>query len=233
MKTIGLLGGMSWESTLLYYRLINEFVRDRMGGLHSADCLIYSVDFRRIATMQHDDRWDDLTDELITRAQQLEAGGAELLLICANTMHKLADAIEMKIGIPLVHIADAAAVEITRSKMGNIGLLGTRFTMEEDFYKLRLEQKHGVSVIIPDPSDRQEVHRVIYDELVKGVFRDSSRTRFLSIIERLMGVGAEGVLLGCTEIPLLVRAKDTPYRLFDSTFLHARAAVDAALIQMK
>ena len=229
MKTIGLIGGMSWESSIEYYRIINESVKARLGDLHSADCLMYSVDFAEIEALQHQGDWERLTREMISAAQRLERGGAACLVICTNTMHKMADAIQSAIQIPLLHIADAAGAAIQDKGLTTVGLLGTRFTMEGDFYSGRLAEKFGLQVLIPEEADRETVHRVIYDELVKGEIREESRQRFLAVIERLQDRGAQGIILGCTEIPLLVKPSDVLVPIFDTTQLHAEAAVAWAL----
>jgi aspartate racemase len=229
MKTIGLIGGMSWESSIEYYRIINEAVRDRLGGLHSAKSLMYSVDFTEIEVLQHERRWDEAARLMIDAARRLEKGGADFVLICTNTMHKLADAVQAEIAIPLLHIADATAAAIRGCELRTVGLLGTRFTMEEEFYRGRLVDRHGLHVLIPDAADRAIVHRVIYEELVVGVIKPPSRTEYRRIIRALVGQGAEGIILGCTEIGLLVKEEDSPVPLFDTTHLHALAAVDAAL----
>jgi aspartate racemase len=229
VKVIGLLGGMSWESTLTYYRIINEGVRDRLGGSHSAECVIYSVDFEPIEKLQHEGRWDELTKVLIRCARKIEAGGARLLLICTNTMHRMADEVEAAITIPLIHIADAAAAEIERAGITTVGLLGTRFTMEEEFYRERLRLGFGIDVVIPGEEDRTVVHGVIYEELVRGRIEERSRREFVRIIESLSDRGAGGIVLGCTEIPMLVGPDDTDVPLFDTTRIHAEAAVTAAL----
>ena len=229
MKTIGLLGGMSWESSIEYYRIINETVTSRLGGLHSADCLMYSVDFAEIEALQHTGDWNQLTQTMVAAAQRLEDGGAECLVICTNTMHKMADEIQSSIRIPLLHIADAAGAAIQAKGLTTVGLLGTRFTMEGDFYRARLAQKFGLQVLIPEETDRETVHRVIYQELVNGEIREESRQAFLNIINGLQNQGAQGIILGCTEIPLLVRQSDVPIPVFDTTQLHSEAAVDWAL----
>jgi aspartate racemase len=220
MKTIGLLGGMSWESSIEYYRIINETIRVRLGGLHSAASIMVSVDFADIETMQREGRWDDAAQLLIFAARQAQRGGADLLLLCTNTMHKVAGQIQSAVNIPLLHIADPTAAVIRAQELHCIGLLGTRFTMEEGFYKDRLIQKHG---------DREVIHHVIYDELVLGNILPDSRSRYLDIIQRLAARGAQGIILGCTEIGLLVRPSDTDVPLFDTTKIHAVAAVDLAL----
>lgn len=229
MKTIGMIGGLSWESSLEYYRIVNEEVRQRLGGLHSCQCLMYSVDFAAVADLQHRGEWGKLGALMADAASRAERGGAELLIICSNTMHKLADDIAGQTGIPLLHIADAAAEEIKALGLGKVGLLGTRFTMEGDFYRTRIREKHGIDVIIPDAADRETVHAVIYEELVLGVINPVSRRRFQEIIGRLAAAGAQGVILGCTEIPLLVGQQDSALPLFDTTRIHARRAVALSL----
>jgi len=229
MKTIGMLGGMSWESSLEYYRIVNESVKARLGGFHSADCLMYSVDFDEIEALQHQDRWDELTDMMIAAAKRIEAGGAEMLIICTNTMHMMAPEMQAAIDIPLLHIADAAGEAIKTQELHTVGLLGTKFTMEGDFYRHRLNERFGLEVLIPDEADRETVHNTIYGELVKGVINPDSRRAFLTIIEKLKGKGAQGVVLGCTEIPLLVKQADVDMPVFDTTRIHAEAAVDWAL----
>lgn len=228
MRTIGLLGGMSWESTALYYRLINEATRDRLGGLHSAPIAMVSVDFQPIEVLQHAGRWDELAHELSAAAKQVEAAGAELLLICTNTMHKVAEQVEHSLDIPLVHIADATADAVLEAGHATAGLLGTRFTMEEEFYRGRLEAR-GIKVLIPGEAERAVVHGVIYNELCQGMIDGGSRKRFLEVIDGLNDAGAEAVIAGCTEIGMLVQQQDTDMPLFDTTQLHAHAAVSAAL----
>jgi aspartate racemase len=229
MKSIGLLGGMSWESTLEYYRIINQEVQARLGGLHSARCLLYSVDFAEIEALQHRDRWSQAGALLAEAARRLELGGADFLVLCTNTMHKVADDIQAGSGIPLLHIADATAEKIKASGISRVGLLGTRFTMEQDFYRGRLEQRHGLDVVVPEPEAREMVHRVIYDELCRGLIRDSSRAAYRGIIENLVKRGAQGIIAGCTEIELLVREQDSAAPLFPTTRIHAVAAVDRSL----
>ncbi|MDD3962134.1 MAG: aspartate/glutamate racemase family protein [Bacteroidia bacterium] len=229
MKIIGLIGGMSWESSLEYYRIINEQVKEKLGGLHSAKCLMYSVDFDEIATLQHHGNWQKATTLLINSAQTLEKGGADFIVICTNTMHKMADAVQNKINIPLLHIADATAEKIKAHGLKKIGLLGTKFTMEEDFYKGRLINKYGLDVITPDEKDRQIVHDVIYHELCLGQINPSSKVRFITIINALVAQGAEGVILGCTEIPLLVKQEEVKVILFDTTRIHAESVVAYSL----
>ena len=229
MKTIGMLGGMSWESSLEYYRIVNESVKARLGGFHSADCLMYSVDFDEIESLQHQDRWEELTKMMVDAAKRIEAGGAELLIICTNTMHMMAPQMQAAIHIPLLHIADAAGEAIKVMGLQTVGLLGTKFTMEGDFYRQRLNERFGLNVLIPDEADRETVHNTIYGELVKGVINPDSRRAFLTIIDKLKAKGAQGVVLGCTEIPLLVKQSDVDIPVFDTTRIHAEAAVNWAL----
>ena len=229
MKTIGLIGGMSWESSIEYYRIINETVKARLGGLHSARSIMYSVDFAEIEALQHQGRWDKATEMMIDAARRVERGGADFVIICTNTMHRMADQVQAQIRIPLLHIADATAASIRARGMKRIGLLGTRFTMEEEFYKGRLVDKHGLDVIIPADAEREIVHRVIYDELVLGQIRPASQEQYVRIMARLAAQGAEGIILGCTEIGLLVGDQDSPVPLFDTTRIHAVAAVEYAL----
>ena len=229
MKTIGLIGGMSWESSIEYYRIINEVVRDKLGGVHSAKSMMYSVDFAEIELLQHQNRWDEATQMMVNAARQVEQGGADFVVICTNTMHKMAGDVQAAIQIPLLHIADATADRIRASGMKTIGLLGTKFTMEQDFYRGRLVEKHGLNVLIPDEAGREVVHRVIYDELVVGKILPESRQKFAEIIAALTARGAEGIILGCTEIGLLVKPEDSPVPLFDTTQIHAEAAVEFAL----
>ena len=228
MKTIGLLGGMSWESTALYYRLINETTRDRLGGLHSAPLALVSVDFAPIEALQHAGDWAALAGELQRAAERVEAAGADMLLICTNTMHKIASDVAAAVDIPLLHIADATADVIEEAGYSTIGLLGTRFTMEEDFYCGRLEAR-GIRVLTPGEDDRGVVHRVIYRELCQGVINDESREHFVQIIDRLGSDGAEAVIEGCTEIGMLVAPEHTSMPLLNTTVIHARAAVTKAL----
>jgi aspartate racemase len=229
MKTIGLIGGMSWESSIEYYRIINEEVRDRLGKLHSAQSLMYSVDFAPVEELQREGKWKEATEIMIDAARRLEKGGADFVVICTNTMHRMADEVQACIGIPLLHVVDTAAKSVKERGLGTVGLLGTRFTMEEDFYRGRLARKHGLQVHVPEPSERDQVHRVIYDELVVGELRQESRAVFLRIIDGLVARGAQGIVLGCTEIPLLIKEGDCPVPVFDTTRLHAQAAVDMAL----
>ena len=229
MKTIGLLGGMSWESTELYYRLINEGIKTRLGGLHSARIAMVSVDFQEIEEMQHAGDWVGACQALAQAARHIEAAGADFLLICTNTMHKIAPHIEDAISIPVLHIADATAERIKAAGMKTIGLLGTNFTMEEDFYRGRLVEKHGLTVLIPPKPDREIVHRIIYDELCLGIVKDTSRDEFLRIIDDLRTRGSEGIIEGCTEIVMLVQQHHTDIPLFDTTSIHAEAAVTEAI----
>ncbi len=228
MKTIGLLGGMSWESTAGYYRLINEGVKNSLGGLHSAEIAMVSVDFDPIEKLQISGDWDAMAVILADAAKSVEAAGADLLLICTNTMHKVATEVEAAIDIPLLHIADATAEALLRDDISTVGLLGTAFTMEQEFYTGRLEKVHGLKVLTPDVKGRADVHRVIYEELILGKIRKDSKVRYLEIINDLAGAGAQAVILGCTEIGLLVRQADTEIPLYDTTVLHARKAVEVA-----
>ena len=229
MKTIGMIGGMSWESSIEYYRIINETVRTELGGLHSAKSLMVSVEFAEIEALQHLDRWDEAAKILIDAARSLESGGADFAIICTNTMHKLYDKIQQSVRIPLLHIADATAELIKAQGIQKIALLGTRFTMEENFYKGRLIEKYGLEVIIPGSEDMEIIHRIIYDELCAGVIQLDSKQKYADIIRRLAKEGAAGIILGCTEIGLLVKQEDSPVPLFDTTEIHARAAVKYAL----
>ena len=228
MLTIGLLGGMSWESSAEYYRLANELVRDQLGGLHSAECVLYSVDFADVEAMQAAGAWQGAADLLGAAAKRLEAAGADLLVLCTNTMHKVADEIENSVSIPLVHLADTTAAAVREAGLNTVGLLGTAFTMEQDFYRSRLAT-HDLSVIIPDDDERVLVHRVIYDELCLGVVSAESRQAYQRVIARLISAGAEGIVLGCTEIELLIGSGDSPVPVFPTTRLHVEAAVKLAL----
>lgn len=228
MKTIGLLGGMSWESTVGYYRLINEGVKRRLGGLHSAAIAMISVDFEPIEKMQQAGNWDAAGTALSDAARRIEAAGADCLLICTNTMHKVAPEIERAIRVPLLHIADATAEVLTEQSIHTVGLLGTAFTMEEAFYRGRLESRHGLDVLVPDARERKTVHNVIYEELCRGRVNPDSRSALVDIIDRLAGRGAEGIILGCTEIGMLIAQSDTRIKLFDTTRIHAEKAVKFA-----
>ncbi|NPV91763.1 MAG: aspartate/glutamate racemase family protein [Firmicutes bacterium] len=229
MKTIGLLGGMSWESSAEYYRIINQSVRDRLGGSHSARCVMYSVDFAEIETLQNEGDWEAMTRILADAAGKVARGGADLILLCTNTMHKVFDAISASVSVPMIHIADAAALRVKEAGINRVGLLGTRFTMEQDFYKGRLAARHGLEVITPDERERQVIHDVIYNELCRGIIDDRSRKYYLKVIEGLVDRGCQGIVLGCTEIPLLIKQQDTETPLFDTTTIHARKAVEEAL----
>jgi aspartate racemase len=229
MQTIGLIGGMSWESTLPYYRHVNEATRERLGGLHSAQVVLVSVDFHEIERLQHAGDWVAAGARLADAARALQSAGADFMVLCTNTMHKVAPAIEAAVGIPLLHIADATAEAIRADGVRRVGLLGTRFTMEQAFYRERLEQRHGIEVIVPDAADRDVVHRVIYDELCAGKVLEASRAEYRRIIAALVAAGAQAVILGCTEIGLLVGATDAEVPLYDTTHLHALAAVERAL----
>jgi len=229
MKTLGLIGGMSWESTAIYYRHLNEIARDRLGGLHSAKLLLWSFDFAEIAARQHAGDWDGASAMMTEAARRLEDGGAEALVICTNTMHKLAEAVEASVGIPLVHIADATAVRLKAAGVRRPALLATRFTMEEDFYTGRLRDRHGIDAVVPDERRRGLVHRIIYEELCRGVTSLESKAAYLDEIERLRRAGADGVILGCTEITMLIGAGDTDLPVFDTTHIHAEAAMEFAL----
>ncbi len=229
MKTLGLIGGMTWHSTVDYYRLINQGVHERLGGNRSAQMVLVSVDFAPVEDLQNRGDWTGLSRLMVGAARTLESAGAAAVVICANTMHQLAGDVAGAVSIPLIHIADATAAEVKKRGLGTVGLLGTRFTMEMDFYRRRLESRHGLKVLTPEATDRAVVHGVIYDELAQGVIREESRRAYVAIIEELARRGAEGVILGCTEIPLLIKDKDSPVPVFDTTALHAAAAVEFAL----
>lgn len=229
MKTIGLIGGMSWESSLEYYRIINEKIKQELGGLHSAQSLMYSVDFEEIKNLQHEGKWDELTTIMIDAAKRLEKGGADMIVICTNTMHKMANEVQESINLPLIHIADTTAQAIKDLNLKKIALLGTKFTMEQDFYKGRLTEKHGIEVIVPNDEDRDMVHKIIYNELCLGNIKESSKQEYIRIIEKMANSGAEGVILGCTEIPLLIKETDVSIPIFDTTTIHAEKAVLEAL----
>lgn len=231
MKTIGLIGGMSWESTLEYYRILNQTVKERLGGLHSAKCILYSVEFAEIEVLQREGRWQEAAQCMVEAGRALEAAGADFIVLCTNTMHKLAPELEAGVGIPLLHIADAAADAVKAAGISRVGLLGTRFTMEQDFYKDRLSGKHGLEVLTPNAADREIVHNVIYNELCLGVVKQESREQFGRIIDRLEAEGAQGVILGCTEIESLVRPQDSVLQVFATTRIHAEEAVEYALLK--
>lgn len=230
MKTIGLIGGMSWESTVPYYQQINETIKDRLGGLHSAKIVLYSVDFHDIDRLQQAGNWDAAGAELADAARSLEAAGADFLALCTNTMHKVAANIEAAVAIPLLHIADPTATEIKQAGHSTVGLLGTRFTMEEAFYRDRLRERHDLGVIVPDADDRETIHRIIYEELCMGVVKSESRSEYQRIMGGLASRGAQAIILGCTEISLLVNQRDSEIPLFDTTAIHARAAAEEALL---
>ena len=229
MKTIGMIGGMSWESSIEYYRIINQTVRARLGGLHSAKSIMVSVEFAEIEALQHQDCWDELATIMIDAARSLERGGADFVIICTNTMHKLYDKVQNSIDIPMLNIADATAARINADGIDRVALLGTRFTMEEDFYKGRLTERFGLDVIIPEQDEIDIVHRVIYDELCAGIIKPDSKQKYAAIIRRLISTGARGIILGCTEIGLLVKPEDSSVALFDTTEIHAQEAVRYAL----
>ena len=228
MLTIGLIGGMSWESSAEYYRLVNTLVRERLGGLHSARCVLYSVDFAEIERLQVEGRWEEAGVVLAGAARSVEAAGADMVLLCTNTMHKVADQVQEAVGIPLAHLADTTAAAVVAAGVGVVGLLGTAFTMEQSFYRDRLAG-HGLQVLVPTVDDRALVHRVIYDELCVGVVREASREKYREVIGRLVEAGAQGIVLGCTEIELLVGAGDSPVPVFPTTRLHVEAVVEMAL----
>ncbi len=229
MKTIGLIGGMSWESTQEYYRFLNEGVKEKLGGLSSAKILLYSFNFQEIEELQHRGQWDALTHEMVEAARKLQQGGADIIAICTNTMHKMAPEIEEAIDIPLLHIADAAGREIERMCIKRVALLGTNFTMTGDFYSGRLMEKFGIEVVVPEEEERKVVHNIIYDELCRGIIREESREAYIQIIEGLKDRGAEGVILGCTEIPLLIGDGDVSIPVFDTTKIHSAALVGEAI----
>lgn len=228
MKTIGLIGGMSWESTQTYYRLINQKVREQLGGLHSAKLILYSVDFSEIEALQHQGDWEGAAKILVAAAQSVQSAGADFLVICTNTMHKVAPQIEQATAMPLLHIADATAKALLSDGMTSVGLLGTQFTMEQTFYRERLEQ-NGITVIIPNPNERAVVHRIIYNELCQGIINSESKAAYLDVVAALAARGAQAVILGCTEIGLLIQASDTQVALYDTTDIHADQAVALAL----
>jgi aspartate racemase len=229
LKTIGLIGGMSWESTIPYYRQINEAVKGRLGGLHSAKCIVYSVDFHEIEQLQHRGDWDAAGVILADAARSLELAGADFLVLCTNTMHKVADNIEAAVSIPLLHIADPTAVQIKHAGFLTVGLLGTRFTMEQAFYRERLVERHGIQVLAPNAEDREIIHRIIYEELCLGTLLPASRNEYRRIMASLAAAGAQAIILGCTEISLLVGQEDASIPLFDTTAIHSHAAADKAL----
>ncbi|MED0771256.1 aspartate/glutamate racemase family protein [Bacillus siamensis] len=228
MKTIGLIGGMSWESSAEYYRIINEEIKKKLGGLHSAKCVLYSVDFKEIEHYQSEGAWDKAGAALGEAARSLEKAGADFIVICTNTMHKVIGYIQKMITIPILHIADATADQITRQGIRSVGLLGTKYTMEQDFYKSRIES-HNINVIVPADEEREVINHIIYQELCLGEIKQSSKTMYKKIINHLVDRGAEGIILGCTEIGLLVKAEDSEVPLFDTAFIHAQTAVNTSL----
>ena len=229
MKTVGLIDGMSWESTSEYYKKINEGIKEQLGGFHSGKILMYSFDFDEIEALQHKNQWDELTEMLVDAGTRLKKAGADFLAICTNTMHKVADEVAEKTGLKVLHIADVTAEAIIQKNKNIVGLLGTDFTMSEDFYKKRLNDKYNIEVMIPEKMERERVHRVIYDELCCGIVKSQSKAEFITIINNLKDKGAEGVILGCTEIPMLIEQKDLDIRVFDSMKLHADAIVKEML----
>jgi aspartate racemase len=229
MKTIGLIGGMSWESSALYYQIINRKIGDLLGGVHSCNCLMYSVDFAEIADLQHKGYWGLLSEKMISVAQKLELGGADMILLCTNTMHKVASDIESNIHIPFLHIVDATAEQIQKKSYEKLGLLATKFSMEEDFLKSRYKNKFNLDTIVPDEKGRKDVHRIIYEELVKGIITEESKERYLEVIDDLVQNGAQAIISGCTEIELLIRPSDISVDLFQTTRIHAEKAVEMAL----
>ena len=229
MKTIGIIGGMSWESSIEYYRIINEVTRKKLGGLHSSKSVMVSVDFAPVEEMQKNVQWDEATDVMVNTANQVVSGGADFIVIATNTMHKMYEAVQKAVDIPILHIADATAMRIEERKIHTIGLLGTMFTMEMDFYKGRLANRFNLNVIVPKKKDRKTVNQIIYQELVLGKIKNESRNKYIRIMENLVEEGAEGIILGCTEISLLVGANDTSVPVFDTTFIHAETAVEIAL----
>lgn len=228
MKTIGLIGGLSWESTAYYYRYINQGIQDRLGGLHSAKCLLYSFDFEEVVQLQKAGQWQEAAALLAEAAVKLEAGGCDVILICTNTMHSVAEEVQCAVSIPLLHIIEVTANEVKRQSIRKVGLLGTQYTMEQPFYREHLEQL-GIETVVPEEADRCRVHEIIFGELCRGELKPSSKAEYLRIIENLLAQGAEGIILGCTEIPLLLQNGDSPVPYFDTTYLHAIAAVDFAL----
>ena len=229
MKTVGLIGGMSWESTSEYYKKINEGIKEQLGGFHSGKILMYSFDFDEIEALQHKNQWDELTEMLVDAGTRLKKAGADFLAICTNTMHKVADEVAEKTGLKVLHIADVTAEAIIQKNKNIVGLLGTDFTMSEDFYKKRLNDKYNIEVMIPEKKERERVHRVIYDELCCGIIKRESKLEFIRIINNLKESDIEGVILGCTEIPMLIKQGDVAAEIFDTTEIHSKAAVDYAI----
>ncbi|MDP8163250.1 aspartate/glutamate racemase family protein [Pasteurella skyensis] len=230
MKKIGLIGGMSWESSAVYYDIINKKVREELGGFNSAYCILESLNFSEIEFYQKNNNWVKLAEIMVRSAQNLEKAGADLIILCTNTMHLCSDEIMKNVSIPFLHIADATGSEIKRQQINTVLLLGTKFTMEKDFYKKLLKEKYNINTVIPNEEDREVVHQVIYDELVKGIISDQSREKYQEIIKKSMNDGTQGVVLGCTEIPLLIKEKDSPLTIFDTTTIHAEKAVELALL---
>lgn len=229
MKTIGLIGGMSWESSLEYYKILNVTIKEKLGGLHSAKCLMHSVNFHEIEMLQRDNKWNELTDIMISTAKMLKTGGADFIVICTNTMHKMAEDIEKNVGIKVLHIANSTGDKIIKMEINKVGLIGTKFTMEGEFYKKILQEEYNVDVIIPDEEEREVIHKIIYEELCKGEINEDSKAKYIKIIENLANKGAQGVILGCTEIPLLIKQEDVTIPVFDTTTIHATSAVEFAL----
>lgn len=225
MKTIGLIGGMSWESSLEYYKLINEGIKRELGSMHSGKSIMYTVDFAEIENLQHHGEWEKLTATMIDISKRLEKAGSEGILICTNTMHLMADDIQKNIEIPIIHIADSTAEEMISKDIKKVGLLGTKFTMEKDFYKGRIQDKYGIEVIVPDEEDRKIIHDIIYQELVQGKFHPESKGKYIKIMKKLTEQGAEGVILACTEIPLLVKQEDFEFPIFDTTAIHVESGI--------
>lgn len=229
MKTIGLIGGMSWESSAEYYQILNHLAKEKLGGVHSCKCIMYSVDFSDIEILQHKGQWEELTAIMIDIAQKLENAGAEFIIIGTNTMHMMANEVQTSISIPLLHIADAAGEQVKLKKLKKVGLLGTKFTMEQDFYKKRIFEKYGIEVIVPSEADQVTVHNIIYNELVQGTITSESKNEYIKIIQKLTVNGAEGIILGCTEIPMLIKQADVDVPIFDTTAIHAKHAFEFAL----
>jgi aspartate racemase len=228
MKTIGLIGGTTWLSTIEYYRIINETVKEKLGGAHSAHCILYSVDFDEFV-LQREGKWDEIACSFIDIAKRLEQSGADFLIICANTIHKIADEIQKSVNIPILHIADVTAERIVESGLKKVGLLGTKYTMEEEFYKRRLKERFNIETIVPETKEREIIHNIILDELTHEIIKRSSKQKYIKIINNLVYKGAEGIILGCTEIPLLIKENDVNTHIFDTTAIHAKAAVEFAL----
>lgn len=229
MKTIGLIGGMSWESSTQYYRMINEEIRKELGGLNSAKCILYSVNFEEIERFQKEGQWEEAGEVLAEAAKSLEKAGADFIVLCTNTMHKVSHYIEEAIKIPFLHIADATGTEIKDSGIGTVGLLGTKYTMEQDFYKSRLEKEYGLNIIVPDENEREQINRIVFDELCMGIIKEESKELYLKVMKNLVEAGAEGIILGCTEIGLLVQQHDSDVPLFDTTKIHVLETVKKAL----